>query len=63
MLLEDKFLEVWDNTDVANLHDCLRRCVEKKDIEGFDEAIIKFVPTIQIETLKLDKKIVIPSLI
>jgi hypothetical protein len=63
VLLEDKFLEVWDSNKITNLHDCLRRCVEEQNLEGFDEAIIKFVSAIQIETLKLDKKIVIPNLI
>lgn len=57
MLLEDKFLEIWDNIEIAKLHNCLRRCVEQKDLEGFDEAIIKFVSEIQKKTLELNSEL------
>lgn len=62
-MLDDKYLEIWDSNEIVDLHNCLRRCVEEKNLEGFDEAIIKFVSEIQKETLKLSKKIVTSNLI
>ena len=58
MYIPDKYLEVFDDSELNDYLDEMRRCVAQKDVEGFDEIIIKFEYSILEKALEVDKKIV-----
>jgi len=63
MFLNDKFLAVWDSPRVEDCLEDMRGCVKEKNVEGFDEAIVKYGQLIQELTLKIDKEIAIPTIV
>lgn len=61
-IIPDEYFEVFDDPELNDYLEEMRGCVKEKEIEGFDEIIIKFEYTVLEKILeKIDKKIATPN--